>query len=304
MSQLTNQVIMIRPANFGSNPETAENNTFQSTEYDRSEAEVSELARQEFDAFVSVLEDHGIEVLVIEDSTDPVKPDAVFPNNWFSTHRDGSIITYPMYSPLRRNERRDEILSVLHERHPGSRRYAFEQYEEQEQYLEGTGSMVLDRENKVVYACISDRTNIMVLDKWCVLRGYSKIAFHAFSDGVAIYHTNVVMAMGDDFVVMCMEAVPSAAERAELLESFESTGKELIEITTAQMNAFAGNMLQLATPDSDSILVMSQAAYESLSSAQKMRLGAFSKIVVGAIPTIEKYGGGSVRCMIAENFLD
>ena len=304
MHQTTDKVIMIRPKHFGSNPETAASNTFQSTKYDTDEEQVSESATAEFDALVSILRENGVEVKVIEDTEEPPKADAVFPNNWLSTHGDGAIVTYPMFSTQRRSERREDIIEELRKEYPIGRRYAFEQYEEQDQYLEGTGSMVLDRVNRIVYACISDRTNVMVLNKWCVLRGFEKVTFHAYSKGVAIYHTNVVMALGEEFVVVCLKCIPSEGERAELVESFSKTGKEIIEISTDQMNSFAGNMLQLSTRNGGKILVMSTTARTSLSSTQIKTLEKYNTIVTGDIPTIEKYGGGSVRCMIAENFLD
>ena len=294
---------MIRPKHFGFNPETADNNTFQQADPSADRSVISQKAREEFDLLVSVLMGAGVHVDVIEDSDEPPKPDAVFPNNWFSTHRDGTLITFPMYSKLRRLERRDEILQAIAGKYDVEKRYAFEQFEEQEMFLEGTGSMVLDRENRIVYACLSDRTDIRMIDKFCVLRGYTAVTFTAVADGVRIYHTNVVMALGTDYVVICLECVPDPDQRQELMESFRSTAKEVIAITLPQLNAFAGNMLQLQTVAGDPVCVMSTSAYESLTPEQIMRIRKHTRIVHTPIPTIEKYGGGSARCMIAENFL-
>ena len=294
---------MIRPRHFGYNTETAENNTFQTDDGSLTESEIESKAKEEFDGLVEVLRTNGVHVDVYEDLDDPVTPDAVFPNNWFSTHEDGALITYPMFSSLRRNERRKEIIDDIGSKYQLARRYAFEQYEKQDLFLEGTGSMVLDRQNKIAYACLSSRTDIQLLDKFCVLRGYSHVVFEAISDDVQIYHTNVVMALGTGFVVICLDCIPSEVHRAELTASFNRTGKEIIAITVEQMNAFAGNMLILDTALGTSVCVMSQQALESLDQNQVDRISQHCKILSSPIYTIETYGGGSARCMIAENFL-
>ena len=303
MQQITDKVIMVRPSNFGFNPETAEDNVFQSNEGDRSKDEIARMAQQEFDALVRTLRANGVVVDVIEDSDSPRKPDAVFPNNWFSTHQDGSLITYPVQSELRRLERDPEIVERIKEMYGVSKTYAFEQFEEKERFLEGTGSMVLDRVHKIAYACLSDRTDIQTLDQWCVLRGYRKVAFHAEADGVPVYHTNVVMALGDTFVVICLDAVIDQEERKTLERSFAETDKEIVQISYAQMHAFAGNMLQLKTISGGTILVMSQSARDSLTKKQVHALEKHTRLVSSSVNIIEQYGGGSVRCMIAENFL-
>jgi len=303
MKQITDHVIMIRPKQFGFNPQTSDNNTFQSDSGDLSADEISKRALVEFDQLVAKLRSHGVVVDVIEDTDAPVKPDAVFPNNWISTHEDDVIITYPMYSELRRAERREEIIDTISEKYHVARKYAFEQFEEQDQFLEGTGSMVLDREHKILYACISKRTDIRMLDKFCVLRGYTKVTFTAVSDDVAIYHTNVMMALGQEYVVICLDSIPNDAERNALVKSLTSSGKKIIEINLKQMNAFAGNMLQLQTPSGHPVLVMSEQAYQSLRSSQVKSLKKFNTLAYSPIPTIESYSGGSVRCMISENFL-
>ncbi len=303
MKQLTDQVIMIRPKHFGYNPQTAGGNTFQSDSGDLSASEISAGAVLEFDNLVEKLRSHGVTVDVIDDSAEPKKPDAIFPNNWISLHEDDVVITYPMYSPLRRHERRQEVIDEISGKYHVLRRYSFEQYEEKGQFLEGTGSMVFDREHKILYASISDRTDIRMLDKFCVLRGYTKVTFTAESDGVAIYHTNVMMAIGDVYAVICLDCIPDATERQAVVDSLSKSGKKIVEISQKQMHAFAGNMLQLQTHNGRQILVMSEQAYASLKKNQVNSLEKFNALVYSPIGTIEAYGGGSVRCMLAENFL-
>ena len=301
--QITNKIMMIRPANFGFNSETAVNNSFQSAPDNDLENTISQSAIKEFDAMVEKLQIHGIEVKVIEDTPKPIKPDAIFPNNWLSFHNNNTLITYPMFAQNRRTERRDDIIKEFEESLGYDVRYKFEFYESENLYLEGTGSMILDRVNKIVYACISPRTDIQVLDKFCVLMGYRKLVFHAYDiDGALIYHTNVMMCVGQDFAIVCLECIHSDDEKEELIDLLESSGKEIIEISLDQVNQFAGNMLQLLTDQMSGILVMSQSAYTSLEADQIDKIRAHSQILALDIPIIEKYGGGSVRCMMAEIF--
>ena len=300
--QLTDKILMIRPANFGFNPETAEDNAFQSIEGSEQIEDIKEKAIKEFDHFVKVLEDEGVTVEVIEDTQDPVKYDSVFPNNWISFHQQGWIITYPMFSSIRRQERREDIVDLFTEKYGFNKRYSFEHYEEDNIFLEGTGSLVLDRKNKIAYASVSVRTDVTLLDKWSVLTGYSTVIFHGRDrEDYPIYHTNVLMAMGDDFVVICMDSIKNEEERQELLATFNRTHKEVIMIDFSQMESFAGNMLQLDTA-SGSIMVMSSQAYQSLNEDQVDKISNYSRIVHADISCIEKYGGGSVRCMMAELF--
>lgn len=301
--QTTSTILMIRPRHFGFNTETAENNTFQTTDLSDNADEMKSKALKEFDHMVDQLRNARIHVIVIEDSDDPNKPDAIFPNNWITTHEDGSLITYPMFSRIRRNERREEIIEYLESDIPFSKRYAFEHYEEENLFLEGTGSMVLDRVNRIVYACLSPRTSIELLDKFAVLKGYQVVRFKAQSDGIDIYHTNVMMAMGNDFVVICMDAIPEEEDKELVLSTFRKTDKEVIEISLAQMNAFAGNMLEVENIDGDHIMVMSEQAFNALNNTQISRISNHTQILAVPIQTIEKYGGGSARCMIAEIFL-
>jgi hypothetical protein len=294
---------MIRPKHFGFNPDTAENNTFQNNDQSMSAKEISDAALKEFDAFVQLLEKNGIHVDVVEDTDAPVKPDAVFPNNWFSTHEDGTLITYPMLSPVRRNERREDMIDDLSRKYQVTRRYAFEVFEEQSQFLEGTGSLVLDHVNRIAYACLSPRTSFELVDKYCVLRNYTPVTFHAVHDDKPVYHTNVVMALGTAWVVICLESIPDAKEKEALIASFEKTGKELIEISSEQMASFAGNMIELQSRFGESLCVMSEQAWKALNAEQRERLEQHSRILHSPMPVIETYGGGSARCMIAENFL-
>ena len=302
--QTTAHILMIRPAHFGYNEQTAENNTFQQNNDRYNYREIEELAMAEFDAFVNKLRAAGIEVNVVEDSNEPVKPDAVFPNNWVTFHENGSVITYPMNAPVRRNERRQGIIDQLAQRYQVNNQYHLEIYEAEELFLEGTGSMILDRTHKIVYACISPRTDEEVLDQFCLKTNYHKVLFTAVDrDGVQIYHTNVMMALGENFVVICMESIADEKEKQLLLDNFGQTGKEVIDISLDQMLSFAGNMIQLRNTSGETFLVMSEQAYQSLNPSQITQIKRHTNILYSPLTVIETYGGGSARCMIAEIFL-
>ncbi len=305
--QITDTVFMLKPSNFGFNVETAESNSFQSKDGAEETDRIKEAAIQEFDAMVEVLKRNGIDVIVFDDTEVPKKPDAVFPNNWISMHDNGLLVTYPMFAKTRRAERRDDIVDELTNRYKYERRITFDFYEEEKEpvFLEGTGSLILDRINKICYACVSPRTHVFLIEKFCLLLGYSKEVFFARDQaGEEIYHTNVMMAMGEDFVVICLDSITDIDERKSVVTRLESTGKRIFEITMDQMNSFAGNMLQVSSKEGEANLILSQAAYDSLETEQKKELHSLSKLLVIPIPTIEKYGGGSVRCMIAEVFYD
>ena len=302
--QTTHHILMVRPANFGFNEQTAASNAFQTQDQSLSIREVRETAIAEFDAFVSKLREAGVEVHVMEDSPRPIKTDAVFPNNWVTFHADGTVITYPMLSENRRLEREESFLNELGKQFRIVDRKHFEQYEEEGYFLEGTGSMILDRRNKIVYACSSARTDTRLLDLFCKQMGYKAVVFKAVDQGgLEIYHTNVMMALGEDFVVICLESVMEPGDRELLNETFQRTNKKMFEITYHQMMAFAGNMLQVRTKQEQLLLIMSEQAYNSLEINQIRNLEQHTKILHAAIPTIEKFGGGSVRCMMAEVFL-
>jgi len=304
MSQTTSQILMIRPANFGFNAQTAENNAFQSNSKSESSEDIAAKARAEFDNMVEQLRSKGIHINVVEDTNEPTKPDAIFPNNWISFHEDGAVITYPMYAPNRRIERREEIIKDLGEKFNLGRRYTFEHYEGDDMFLEGTGSMLFDRERNIVYACLSQRTDPQLLDKFCVLTNSRKVAFHSVDrQGDPIYHTNVMMALGEDFAVLCTASIQREEELTALLSTLEDTEKEVVDITYNQMEQFAGNMLQVRNDIGETFLVLSQAAYDSLDEGQIETLSAKTSLLPIDISTIEYYGGGSVRCMMAEVFL-
>jgi hypothetical protein len=303
--QITSHLLMVRPAHFGYNPETAANNAFQSLNPDLTSDQVEEKALQEFDTFVARLRDAGVQVHVVEDTTMPVKPDAIFPNNWVTFHQDGTVATYPMHAPTRRKERREDVIEQLSAHFEVRNRVKFEGTENEDRFLEGTGSLILDRPNRIAYACLSPRTEGALLESFCDKMGYDKVAFTAVDgDGKAIYHTNVMMALGVDFVVICLEAVPDKEEQQLLKDRFAATGKAIIEISLDQMMAFAGNMLQVAGKDGTPYLVMSEQAYQSLTPAQVELISQYTQILNSPLYTIEQHGGGSARCMMAEIFLE
>ncbi|MEA5445221.1 arginine deiminase-related protein [Gammaproteobacteria bacterium AB-CW1] len=303
--QCTDSVIMIRPVSFTSNPETAVSNTFQAN-IDASEEEaVRNQAQVEFDGLVAALERAGVEVTVFDDTPDPVTPDALFPNNWLSTHADGDVVLYPMEAPSRRAERRDDVIDSLETKHGRQiqARHDLSPSEGKDRFLEGTGSLVLDRVNRIAYACLSNRTHPALFHDWCERFDFQPEAFTAMSHGKEIYHTNVMMCVGQSFAVVCEESIVDEQERLRVRGRLERTGHEVVAISLAQMNAFAGNMLQLRSKDGKALLAMSSQAKNSLTDDQLERLEQHVTIVSADISTIEKYAGGSVRCMLAENFL-
>lgn len=297
--QSTSQILMIRPVAFGFNTQTASSNAFQ-IKSDLNE-KVQEKALAEFDAFVENLRTNGIEVTVIEDTLNPHTPDSIFPNNWISFHEDGSIYLYPMQAENRRLERRDDLIDTLSNKFDIKEINDISFTEDREEYLEGTGSMVLDRENKIVYACLSIRTQQNVLAIFCNESNYKTLTFKAIDqNGFAIYHTNVMMCVADKFVVICLDAVSSEKEKDKLISSFEKTNKEIIEINYSQMNQFAGNMLQINNKEGKIFLVMSERAHQSLNENQLKSISKYAEILSSPLTTIEDNGGGSARCMIAE----
>jgi hypothetical protein len=296
---------MIRPANFGFNSETAINNAFQSESLEGEMENIREQAIEEFDNMVDMMREAGIHVHVWQDTVQPIKPDAVFPNNWFSTIPNGSLLTYPMFAKNRRIERDPDILDHIEQLFHVERRYTFEHYEEEDLYLEGTGSMIIDHDEGVIYACLSPRTSIQLLDKMAILAGYKMIVFNSVdADGMPIYHTNVMMALGVSDAVICLSSIPNENEKANLIKSIKSSGRDICDISFQQMNQYAGNMIQLLDDQDDAVLIMSKQAYDSLHKDQIRQLSKNSKIVAPDIKTIETYGGGSARCMIAEIFLE
>lgn len=294
---------MVRPAAFGFNTETAGNNYFQ-TNPGISKDELQQTALAEFDNMVQTLRNHSIHVIVIEDTKEPTKPDAVFPNNWLSTTPEGLIIVFPMYASNRRAEKRDDILEQLAKEFVVKDVQDWSEYEVEGRFLEGTGSMVIDHDEKMIFACISERTSMPLLEKFASANHYQAIVFLATDkNGNPVYHTNVVMAMGEGFCVLCEEAIEEEWELIAVRQLLESTGHTVIPITRDQMYAFAGNMLEVKNSNGENILVMSQAAFNSLRKEQRALLEAYAKLLPVAVPTIEAVEGGSVRCMMAEIFL-
>jgi hypothetical protein len=300
--QCADAVLMIRPARFGANPETADCNRFQQGDAD---ADAHDVARREFDGLVARLRGAGVLVEVAEDTPEPAKPDACFPNNWVSFHDDGSVVLYPMKAPSRRAERRSEPVAQL--RDAGfriTRTIDLSTWEAQGEFLEGTGSLVLDRCHRIAYACHSPRTSAGALADFAERLGYRTVAFDALGpDGRPAYHTNVLMAIGERFAVVCDEAIADPRERATVLRELRDAGHEPVAISVAEMHGFAGNLLALRTADGSPVIAMSDTAWQSLVPATRRALERHGRIVTAPIPTIERHGGGSVRCMIAEVFL-
>ncbi len=297
--------MMIRPANFGSNPETVIDNAFQQAAAPWELNSIAQKARGEFDQFVDQLQAAGVQVLVVEDTPEPPKTDAVFPNNWITTHEDGIIITYPMYSPIRQRERRMDIIELLFERFGFTSYVSLDDWELlQGRIVEGTGSMILDRENRIAYACLSQRTNEEALLEWAQMMRYKAVYFTATdSGGTPIYHTNVMMALGTTHAVVCMEAIRDEEAQANLRNILAETGKTIVEISLGQMNQFAGNMLEVVGKDGP-IWAMSSSAYTALEPRQIEALSSGGKRLLHSdLTIIETYGGGSARCMMAEIFV-
>lgn len=299
MYQNTQHILMVRPVSFAFNHETAVNNAFQQS--DAQSAETQNRAAQEFNHMVQLLQENGVNVLVVDDTPEPHTPDSIFPNNWFSTHEEGFMVLYPMFAENRRAERRPEIAQLLSDHFVMHDVLDFTPYEEQKLFLEGTGSMVLDRELRICYACLSPRTDKLLLEEFCKKLGYELLAFHALDkQGNPIYHTNVVMTVGEQFLLICLECIPNKMER-ELIK--QSTSKKMIEITLEQLNHFAGNMLEVVNKKGEHLLVMSNQAYQSLTLEQITSLEMYARILHPDLTTIETNGGGSARCMMAEIFL-
>lgn len=292
---------MIRPVRFDFNAQTAVNNSFQKPSR---QVDIAEQATREFDNFVTVLEQAGIDVTVVNDTPEPHTPDSVFPNNWISFHHDGRICLYPMFAPNRRLERKEHVLNTIAQKFHVTGITDITGFEESDMFLEGTGSMVLDRENKIAYACLSPRTHLTVLQDWCKKTGYTPLTFTAIDDKrTPIYHTNVMMCVADRYAVVALGSINNLNEREVVENSLHKNGKMVIPITLRQMNRFAGNMLQVRNKDGQQFLVMSTQAYQSLHAEQVKAIEAYNPILHANISTIETNGGGSARCMMAEIFL-
>ncbi len=308
-TQLTSTILMVRPIAFRYNEQTAKNNLYQTEPESISDTAIQNKARQEFNNFVEKLRRAGVEVIVFDDNEITDTPDSVFPNNWVSFHTDGTVALYPMWAPNRRQERRKKIITDLEEKYgfKVNQWVDYAPFEHQGKFLEGTGSLVLDRIHRYAYACLSPRTHQELIEKFCAEFNYRPVVFHAFQqvDGQLfdIYHTNVMMSVGEDIAIICAETIHDGAERSQVLETLRGTGKEIVLLTEAQNNHFAGNMLQIQNKKGEKILVMSEQAYWSLTPEQIARIEKHTSILYSNLDTIETYGGGSARCMMAEVFL-
>jgi hypothetical protein len=308
MQQTTNTILMIRPVNFRMNEQTAVNNYYQKALSDTLPATINAKAQKEFDDFVLKLKENGIEVIVVNDTENPNTPDSIFPNNWISFHENGDVGLYPMFAENRRLERREDVLEVLEENNFNIENIVdYSEAEEEEFFLEGTGSMILDRENRKAYCAISPRADEELFIEFCEDFEFTPVVFVANqtvgNQREAIYHTNVMMCVAEQFALICLASIDDKKERKNVIKHLKENGKEVIDITEQQVNAFAGNMLQVKGKDNERFLVMSSSAYESLRKEQVQKIEKYNSIIHSSLETIETCGGGSARCMMAEVFL-
>lgn len=303
--QTTNTLLMIEPIAFGYNAQTAENNYFQ---VNSENTETQDKALVEFRQFVEKLRKKDINVIVVKDTLEPHTPDSIFPNNWVSFGVDARVILYPMFAPNRRDERRMDILEQLkNEGFKINEILDYSTYEAKNTFLEGTGSMIFDHDNKIAYGSVSLRLDEQLFRNFCEKIGYTPIVFHSYQtagqERLPIYHTNVMMCVGDQYVVICLNSIDDENERKSVVETIQKTNKEIIEISEQQLQKFAGNMLQVHNNNGEKFLVMSQSAYLSLTQEQIQKIEKYNQILYADLTTIETNGGGSARCMLAEVFL-
>ena len=309
MKQSTSTLLMVKPYGFDYNKETAEDNHFQTGGTGLSSSQITRAALNEFEALIKKISAHGIEVIVYDELATKATPDAVFPNNWFSTHSDGSVYLYPMFAPNRRKERRQEVLNLLTQEHGFTidRIKDWSKHEDVGLFLEGTGSLILDRPNRIVYAALSERTCEELVRLYAKEIDYSLVLFtshHKLNQKkVLIYHTNVMLCIAENYSLVCLKCITDPTERKAVKESLKRTNKTIIELSLEQVDHFAGNMLEVQNKNNESFLIMSTRAYESLNAKQVAQIEQHSKIIHSPLTTIENYGGGSARCMLAEIFL-
>ena len=305
MKQITKNILMIEPVSFNYNAETALNNYFQKSDANFSKPQIQKKALEEFNNFVKLLRSKQVNVHVIKDTIHPLTPDSIFPNNWISFHSNGEVLLYPMFANNRRLERRTEIIEQLQNEYFVSEVKSLVHYEDKSIFLEGTGSMILDRTNKICYASISLRTNKSIVLDFCDQLNYKPVLFNSFQDvdgkRLPIYHTNVMMCVASDFAIVCLDAIDSQDEKNSVINSLITTNKEIIQISELQANKFAGNMLQVQ--GDKKYLIMSESAFNTLSEEQIQKIESYCSILYSDLKTIEKFGGGSARCMMAEIFL-
>lgn len=301
--QTTDTVLMIEPVAFGFNEQTAVNNYFQVQQ----EGNVQDKALKEFNDFVEKLRAKNINVITIKDTLEPKTPDSIFPNNWVSFHADGKVVLYPMFAENRRLERRDDIINQIKEQFEVTEVIDYSGAEKDNLFLEGTGSMIFDHDNKIAYGSVSLRLDEDLFRKFCSDFGFQPVVFHSYQtageERLPIYHTNVMMCVADQFVVICLDCIDDESERNNVIETIKNSGKELIEISEDQMQNFAGNMLQVQNQSGKRFLVMSQSAYKSLNRDQVSAIEKYCEIIYSDLEVIETNGGGSARCMLAEVFL-
>lgn len=308
MKQTTNSILMIRPVAFRMNEQTAVNNYYQKVLDGLSPATVNEKAQEEFDSFVEKLRSVGVDVTVVNDTSDPDTPDSIFPNNWVSFHQNAEVVLYPMFAENRRAERREDILDILEDK--GFEIKSINDYTDAEKdafFLEGTGSLLLDRKNQKAYCALSPRADEELFIEFCEDYDLAPVIFEAFQtvngERKLIYHTNVIMTLGETFAVICADCIDDKKERKMVLDNLKEDGKEVILITEDQVNNFAGNMLEVKGTDDKRYLVMSNSAFQSLTKKQITQLEKHAEILSSSLDTIEACGGGSARCMMAEIFL-
>ncbi len=302
MKQTTHAILLVSPTSFGFNPETAMSNVFQHDLHLEKKL-IQQKAQKEWEEVCAMLSLEGIDIITINDTETPIKPDAIFPNNWITTHNGGEIVLYPLLAHNRRIEKRSGIVDELKKMYFVSKVIDLSFFEEEDQFLEGTGSMVLDRKNKIIYACLSARTHVEPLTHLAKLLGYKTVTFHAFDREKPIYHTNVLMSVGEKWACVCLDAIPDKAEREKVEKSLLKTGKEIIPLTYNQLEAFAGNTLELQSKTGVSKIIMSKATKTSLNPKQLKAFSKYGNICSVDIPIIEQVGGGGIRCLIAEIFL-
>jgi hypothetical protein len=302
-SQLPEVVLMVRPASLGFNPETADSNAFQS-DVTESLPEVQPRALEEFDRMVDLLASHDIDVRVWEDTATPPKPDAVFPNNWFSVHPTGELVLYPMMAPNRRTERRSDLIDWLQQEFPITRVIDLSVEESHDKFLEGTGSLVIDYPHAYAYACSSPRSNESLFHQVCRQLGLKGVYFRAVDqEGKPVYHTNVIMAIGEKFAVVCLDAIRDVDDQDRVLDALAESNKQVVAISYDQMRSYAGNMLEVKSRSGEPYVVLSEKAFHSLLPGQIHAISRHAEMIPVPIPTIETVGGGSVRCMMAGIFL-
>ncbi|SFL31524.1 hypothetical protein SAMN05216357_11853 [Porphyromonadaceae bacterium KH3CP3RA] len=298
--QTTSKILMVRPFRFAFNEETAQNNYFQQA---GESVSVAVKALEEFDAFVSQLHGKDVDVTIIQDTPEPWTPDSVFPNNWFSSHISGELVLYPMFAENRRQERKREVLDLLTRKMNHRKVIDLTHWEKEDEFLEGTGSMVFDRDKQTAYCCRSPRTSEKVLADFCARMNYDAVVFDATDkNGNLIYHTNVMMAVGNQVAIVCLESVKDDNERQKVVSRLTSAGKIIVDISLDQVARFAGNMLEVKSRNGQPIMVMSASARNALTAVQETIISTYNTILSAPLSTIETNGGGSARCMLAEIF--